>query len=85
MSVEDCIDAYAKLSGKVFQKKHYLPVKLSGQLKARFDSKALENAIKNIIQFQDPDRNENLLMKDDTGPSSNKTYVFCIENCLGDI
>lgn len=76
MSVEDCIDAYAKLSGEVFQKDHHLPVKLNGQLRARFNSKALENAIKHIIRSQDPDRNENLLMKEDTGPSSSKTYVL---------
>jgi hypothetical protein len=76
MSVEDCIDAYAKLSSEVFQQKHYLPVRLDGQLRARFDSKALENAIKDIIRSQDPGGNEDLLMKEDTGPSSTKTCVL---------
>jgi hypothetical protein len=76
MSVKDCINAYARLSGEVFQQKHYLPVKLSGQLKARFNSKTLENAIKNIIRSQDPSGNENLLLKEDAGPSSSRTYVL---------
>jgi hypothetical protein len=76
MSVEDCIDAYTRLSGEVFQRKHYLPVTPRGQLKARFSSKTLETAIKNIVRSQDPSRNENLLLKEDAGRSSSKTYVL---------
>lgn len=73
MSVADCIDAYMELSGEVFQKKHYLPVKLNGELRDRFDTKALENAIKNIVRPHGGD--EDLLMKD-TGQPSTKTYVL---------
>ena len=72
MTVADCIDAYMELSGEVFQKKHYLPVKLNGKLRDRFDTKALENAIKNIVRSRGGD--EDLLMKD-TGQPSTKTYV----------
>jgi hypothetical protein len=73
MSVADCISAYMELSGEVFQEKHYLPVKLNGELRGRFDTKALENAIKKIIRSRGGD--EDLLMKD-TGQPSTKTYVL---------
>jgi hypothetical protein len=78
MSVADCIKAYMELSSEVFQKKHYLPVKFNGELRGRFDTKALEKAIKNIIRSHSGD--EDLLMKD-TGQSSTKTYVLREEAC----
>ncbi len=65
MSVDECIDAYIKLSGEVFQQKHYLPVTISGKVQARFDSATLETAVRNIVAENDPSRNGDLLLFDD--------------------
>lgn len=70
MSVADCIKAYVSLSGEVFQKKHYLPIKLNGEVRGRFDTKALERALRHIIRTHGG--NEDILMKD-TGQSNTKT------------
>ena len=51
MSVDDCIEAYASLSDKVFQKKRQ-GISILGKVQARFDSKELENAIKQVIEKQ---------------------------------
>jgi len=48
MSVDDCIKEYTQLASHVFQRKHMLPVKISGKLKARFDSKRLRDAIQDV-------------------------------------
>ena len=68
MSVGDCIDAYTRLSDEVFQKKHYLPIKLSGQTQARFDTKALEDAVRKIVSENSTPSDENLLLRD-TSPN----------------
>ena len=63
MNIGDCIKAYIKLSGKVFTKKHCLPVKNpKGRLQAKFDTKALEQAIKDIVL--DSGLEENALLKE---------------------
>lgn len=64
MSVDECIDAYIKLSGDVFQEKHYLPVTISGKVQARFDSGVLETAVRNIVAENDLSKNEDLLLFD---------------------
>jgi patatin-like phospholipase/acyl hydrolase len=50
LSVDDCIDAYTELSPKIFTKLHHR-VKLStGQSQGRFDHRALEHGIKEILK-----------------------------------
>lgn len=65
MSVDDCINAYIKLSGDVFQQKHYLPVTISGTVQARFDQGALEKAVREIVAENDLSKNGDLLFFDD--------------------
>lgn len=65
MSVDDCINAYLKLSGDVFQQKHYSPVTISGKVQARFDSAALKTAVRNIVAEHDLSKNGDLLFFDD--------------------
>jgi hypothetical protein len=60
MSIDDCIEAYLSLSDEVFQKKAHR-VKLSGKLQGRFDSAALERAVKRILVTTGHD--ENVLLK----------------------
>ena len=64
MSVDDCINAYIKLSGDVFQRKHYLPVTIFGKVQARFDSGALEKAVREIVVENDLSKNADLLLFD---------------------
>ena len=49
MTVDECINAYADLSDRVFQKIHHRIKLRSGEIQARFDSDELERAIKEII------------------------------------
>lgn len=65
MSVDECIKAYTELSATVFHKKHRIPVDIKGNLKERYDSKVLEQAIKQIIRDRNLD--ENTLLKDPQG------------------
>lgn len=48
MTVDECIAAYTSLSNKVFEKKSHR-VKINGQLQGRFDSTALEQAVKQTL------------------------------------
>ena len=48
MSVEECIAAYTKLSDDVFRKKSHR-ITFKGDLQGRFDSSALEKAVKEIV------------------------------------
>src|ERR1043165_8361656 len=61
MTIEDCIEAYNLLSDKVFEKKTHR-VTIRGKLQGRFDTAALENAIKQILK--DRDISEDSLLKD---------------------
>lgn len=65
MSVDECIKAYTELSEKVFQKKHRIPADIKGNLKERYDSKILEQAIKKVIKDRGLD--EDTLLKDPHG------------------
>lgn len=51
MTIDECIDAYLQLSKKVFQKKRKR-FNLMGQIQGRFDSIALEQAVKEVIRGQ---------------------------------
>ncbi|OWT42401.1 protein kinase subdomain-containing protein [Pochonia chlamydosporia 170] len=51
MDVDKCIDAYSELAAAVFGKKlSSFPVNLKGDIKARFDSTKLENAIRKVVE-----------------------------------
>ncbi|PNH41105.1 hypothetical protein VD0004_g5947 [Verticillium dahliae] len=69
MSVDECIAAYAALSDEVFEKKNRR-IRLNGQLQGRFDSVALERAVKKILARTN--HHENVLLKD----TSNSCRVF---------
>ncbi|KAH7119384.1 hypothetical protein B0J13DRAFT_532484 [Dactylonectria estremocensis] len=70
MTVDECITAYTSLSDKVFEKKSYR-VKINGQLQGRFDTVALEQAVKQILV--DNGHSEDALLKD---PSKTACKVF---------
>ena len=71
MDVSSCIDAYVALSDTVFHKVHHR-VRLNGKTQARFDTAALERAIKNITASSGHD--EDALLK--AGPEAKcKVYV----------
>jgi patatin-like phospholipase/acyl hydrolase len=49
MTIDECIDAYSTLSDRIFEKKSHLVDIMNGKLQGRFDSTALEVAVKNIL------------------------------------
>jgi hypothetical protein len=51
MSTEECIDAYLRLSKRVFQKKRHM-VTVKGKIQGRFDSNELELAVKEVLTNQ---------------------------------
>jgi hypothetical protein len=59
MDVDECIEAYAGMFKKVFnKKKHTLPITLRGKVQGKFDSDALKKAITEIVEakgFAAPD------------------------------
>ncbi|KAK7428979.1 hypothetical protein QQZ08_004491 [Neonectria magnoliae] len=61
MTVDECITAYTSLSDKVFEKKSHR-VNANGQLQGRFDTVALEQAVKQILV--DNGHREDALLKD---------------------
>jgi len=69
MSVEDCIYHYSDLMDRVFSKVHTQPMKVnwskaSLETQSRFDTRALEAAIKNVIGEVVGDSNELMLEED---------------------
>lgn len=69
MSVDECINAYIKLSSRVFRKVHRIPIGIQGNFRARYDSKELQKAIEGIVQENHLDKDA--LLKDD-GPQACK-------------
>jgi hypothetical protein len=51
MTVDECIDAYLSLSDRVFQKKRHR-ISVKGHIQGRFDSKELEQAVKDVVTKQ---------------------------------
>jgi patatin-like phospholipase/acyl hydrolase len=49
LSVDECIEAYTDLMARVFKHSKLSPVSLTGNVRARFDSKELEKAIQEVI------------------------------------
>ena len=58
MTVDECIDAYADLSDRVFRKGHHRVSLRDGSIQGRFDSPELERATKQIIVRSGFDENE---------------------------
>lgn len=51
MDVDECISAYTKLMGTVFEKKtHSRALSFSGDVQAQFDSNKLRSAIETVIR-----------------------------------
>ncbi|KAG9513283.1 phospholipase, patatin family protein, partial [Aureobasidium melanogenum] len=75
MSINECIDAYKTLSGDVFHKKRRIPVDIRGDLQERYDSKALELAVRKILKERNLD--ENALLKSPKNPHGTKVFVCC--------
>ena len=57
MDVDECITEYTRLLKTVFEKSS-LPFNFKGKIKGRFDSKVLENAIKQTIEARDLNTSE---------------------------
>ncbi|MCJ1269239.1 hypothetical protein MMC22_009129 [Lobaria immixta] len=70
LSIDDCIDAYLSLSGRVFQKKRHR-VTTKGNIQGRFDSEELERAVKEVVIKQG--LHKDALLKD---ASDNACKVF---------
>ena len=65
MTVDECIGAYADLSDEVFQKKRHR-VNKRGGIQGRFDSSALERAVKKIVVSKGFDEDELLFDEQDS-------------------
>ena len=70
MSVDDCIKVYADMSDKIFTKQKHR-INIRGTVQARFDTTALENAIKDAIKRQNVQVDEKLFSRD---PAQCKVY-----------
>lgn len=75
MTVDECISAYADLSDEVFQKKHHR-VNIRAGIQGRFDSSALERAVKEIIVSKGFDKDELLFDKHDDACKV-QVIIFC--------
>lgn len=67
MSVDECIEAYIKLSSQVFNRKHHRAFTVSGKIQARFDTQALEEAVKKILIDRGLSPDELLYTKSEMG------------------
>ncbi|KAF4340652.1 tetratricopeptide repeat domain protein [Fusarium beomiforme] len=80
MTVDECTTAYTSLSDKVFEKKCHR-VKINGQLQGRFDTAALELAVKQILT--DKGHGEDALLKDPFNTAC-KVFVCATSKETGD-
>ncbi|KAG7124123.1 Calcium-independent phospholipase A2-gamma like protein [Verticillium longisporum] len=80
MSVDECIAAFTSLCDGVFEKKKHHRVRMNGKLRGRFDSRALERAIKQILVRTNHD--ENILLRD--ASSSCRVFVCATSKETGD-
>ncbi|KAH0396665.1 phospholipase, patatin family protein, partial [Aureobasidium melanogenum] len=72
MSVDECIKTYTELSKDVFHKTRRIPIGIKGDLKERYDSEALAQAVKNVLKDRGVD--EDILLKN---PQGTKVFVCC--------
>lgn len=76
MTVDECIDAYIKLMGTIFNREHLLPFSvLNGKIKARYKTRDLEKAIKDVIKSKG--LHEDTLMRSSRTPRC-KTFVVAM-------
>jgi hypothetical protein len=61
MDIDACIAAYVDMSDKIFQKKHHRVNLKNEKVQGKFDSAALEMAMKEIIMSQGLDENALLM------------------------
>jgi hypothetical protein len=61
MDIDACIAAYVYMSDKIFQKKHHRVNFRDGTVQGKFDSAALELAMKEIIMSQGLDEDALLM------------------------
>jgi len=81
MSIDECINAYTELSEDVFHRKRQIPMGLRGDLRERYDSEALELAVKKILKKMDLKEDELLKSQGGTKVSvhrlSTKIFLTC--------
>lgn len=66
MDVDECIEAYLELSGRVFQPSWWRwPLDWRLRLRPRFDSEALEKSIKDVVYACTGDEDSLLMVEDD--------------------
>ncbi|KAM5349990.1 hypothetical protein ACJ41O_006495 [Fusarium nematophilum] len=80
MTIDECITAYTSLSEKVFEKKSHR-VKINGQFQGRFDTAALEQAVKQILM--DTGHGEDALLQDPPNTAC-KVFVCATSKETGD-
>ncbi|KAM5348926.1 hypothetical protein ACJ41O_008749 [Fusarium nematophilum] len=80
MTIDECITAYTPLSDKVFEKKSHR-VKINGQFQGRFDTAALEQAVKQILV--DNGYGEDALLQDPPNTAC-KVFVCATSKETGD-
>ncbi|KAI5195551.1 ankyrin [Aureobasidium subglaciale] len=71
MSVDECIKAYMELSQEVFHPRRRIFFGIRGNIKERYDSKALELAVKKVLRDRNMD--EEALLQDLTGTKVGET------------
>ena len=84
MAIDQCIDAYVNMFDQVFKKKR-LPVTIRGRIQDRFDTQALEKAIKEVVlnQCGRPNGAENALLQDGDGRNVRcKVYEGILSKCM---
>jgi hypothetical protein len=72
MTIEDCIEAYMSLANEVFEQQRHR-VTIRGDIQGRFDTAALERAVKRIVVRQG--LAEDTLLKDHPDADC-KVYVL---------
>lgn len=77
MTVEECIEAYTSLLDKVFEKQRHR-VAIKGKIQGRFDTAALEQAVKRVLVKQGI--GEDALLKDSPDAVC-KVYVRQVSIC----
>lgn len=75
MSAEECIEAYVKLSSRVFKKQHTSSITISSKVEARYHSEELRKAIEDLVETKGLERAA--LLKD-TSPHACKVSVVTI-------
>lgn len=60
MDIETCIEAYKRLASTIFSNRKSIPMTWTGKVRAKFDAKPLEEAVKEIIKQAGHDPEEKL-------------------------